>query len=138
MNRLLEVLEQFPLPELSRLLRRTSFSAIGVGIVALVVASLLGYPLFGLGAAIGLGLGLFNIRLITKQAINASDAQAKHPFRLLASQAAFRLGITTAAIIVLVVLSTQLGFGTVSGAAVFYFSFLANLVVQLMRKGFVA
>src|ERR1019366_4835279 len=99
MNRLLEVLEQFPLPELSRLLRRTIFSAIGLGAVALIVATALGYVLFGLGVCIGLGLGVANIRLVTKQATTAGASQSAHPVRALASQAAFRLSLTTAAII---------------------------------------
>jgi len=138
MNRLLEVLEQFPLPELSRLLRRTIFSAIGLGAVALIVATALGYVLFGLGVCIGLGLGVANIRLVTKQATTAGASQSAHPVRALASQAAFRLSLTTAAIIVLVLVSNQLGFGAVGGIAVFYFAFLGNLIVQVMGKGFVA
>jgi len=36
------------------MLRRTVFGAVGVGVVALVVLSIVGYPLAGLGACIGL------------------------------------------------------------------------------------
>ena len=54
MERLAAVLEQLDLPEISRMLRRTVFAALGVGVVALVVLSLVGYPLAGLGACIGL------------------------------------------------------------------------------------
>jgi hypothetical protein len=79
-----------------------------------------------------------NIRLVTKQATTAGASQSAHPVRALASQAAFRLSLTTAAIIVLVLVSNQLGFGAVGGIAVFYFAFLGNLIVQVMGKGFVA
>ncbi|MGO8875688.1 MAG: ATP synthase subunit I [Acidimicrobiales bacterium] len=138
MNRLAELFEQITLPELQRLLRRTIFSAIGVGAVALVVAGLLGYLLFGLGVCIGLVLGIVNVRLITQQTAKVSEAQTARPMRALASLTLFRLGVTTVVIVVLALVARQLGFGTVAGVALFYLVFLANLIVPIVRKGFVA
>ena len=43
MERLAEVLGQLDLPEISRMLRRTVFAALGLGIAALVVLAVLGY-----------------------------------------------------------------------------------------------
>jgi len=138
MNRLLEVFEQFSLPELNRLLKRTVFSAIGVGVVALVVAGLLGHLVFGFGVCLGLCLGLVNVRLITAQTAKVTASETSRPIRALASLTLFRLGVTTVVIVILAVVATQLGLGAVGGVALFYFTFLGNLIVPLLKKGFVA
>lgn len=138
MNRLAELFEQITLPELQRLLRRTIFSAIGVAVAALVAAGLLGHLYFGIGATIGLVLGIVNVRLITQQTAKVSESKTTRPVRALASLTLFRLGMTTMVIIVIAVVARQIGFGAVGGVALFYFVFLANLVVPLLRKGFAA
>jgi hypothetical protein len=135
MNRLADILGQFTLPELSKLLKRTMFSALAVGVVALLAGGLAGYILFGLGVAIGLGLGAANTRVLIRQATEAGASQSRHPVRVLASQSAFRLGAITAVAIGLLVMSRQLGIGTVAGALVFNFGFLVNSIVIILRKG---
>jgi hypothetical protein len=137
MNRLAELFQQITLPEISRLLRRTVFSAIGFGVVALGVAGVLGHLVFGIGVCVGLVLGIVNVRLITQQTAKVSESQTTRPMRALASLTLFRLGATTLVIVVLVLLAVQLGFGAVGGVALFYFVFLANLVIPLLHKGFV-
>jgi hypothetical protein len=135
MERLAAVLEQLDLPEISRMLRRTVFAAIGTGIVALVVLSVLGYPLAGLGVCIGLALGLGNIRLVmsTASRLNASGmVKIKRP---MAMNTLMRLGLTTVVAIGLVIVNLRLGFGVLGGVAVFYFLFVMNLVVTLLRQG---
>jgi hypothetical protein len=138
MNRLAEFFAQITLPEINRLLRRTVFSAIGFAVVALVVAGVLGHFVFGIGVCAGLVLGIVNVRLITQQTAKVSESKTKRPGRALASLTLFRLGATTIVIVVLVVISAQLGLGTVGGVALFYFVFLANLVIPLLRKGLAA
>lgn len=138
MNRLAELFEQISLPEIQRLLRRTVFSAIGVGVVAVAVAGVLGYLAFGIGVCVGLALGVVNVRLITQQTAKASERQLARPLRALASLTLFRLGLTTVVIVVLALLVRQLGFGTVGGVAVFYLVFLVNLIVPILRKGLTA
>jgi hypothetical protein len=135
MERLAAVLGQLDLPELSRMLRRTVFGALGVGIVALVMLLIFGYPLAGLGACIGLGLGLVNIRLVmsTASRLNASGAtKIKRP---MAMNTLMRLALTTVVAIVLVVVNLPLGMGVLAGIAVFYLLFVLNLVVTLLREG---
>jgi len=138
MNRLEEVLGQFTLPELGRLLKRTVFGAIGVGVVSLVVSGVLGYIVFGLGVCLGLALGIVNIRLIVTQTGRISASETPNRIRALASVTMFRIGAMTVVIILLAIVAQQLGFGTLGGVAVFYFVFLANLIVPLLKKGFVA
>jgi hypothetical protein len=138
MNRLAEFFEQITLPEINRLLRRTVFSAIGFGTVALVVAGVLGHLAFGLGVCVGLVLGIVNVRLITQQTAKVSESQTTRPMRALASLTLVRLAATTAVIVVLVLVAVQLGLGAVGGVALFYFVFLGNLVIPLLRKGLAA
>ncbi|MGA3353503.1 MAG: ATP synthase subunit I [Acidimicrobiales bacterium] len=137
MDRLAAVLGQLDLPELSRMLRRTVFAALGVGLVALVVLSLVGYPLAGLGSCIGLGLGIVNIRLVmsTASRLNASGAtKIKRP---MATNTLTRLALTTVIAIGLVVVDLALGMGVLGGIAVFYLLFVVSLVVTLLRQGVV-
>ena len=117
------------------MLRHTVFVALGAGIVALGVLSLVGLPLAGLGACIGLGLGLVNIRLVmsTASRLNASGlAKIKRP---MAMNTLMRLALTTVVAIVLVVVNLPLGMGVLGGVAVFYFLFVVNLIVTLLRQG---
>jgi hypothetical protein len=135
MERLAALLEQLDLPEISRMLRHTVFVALGAGIVALGVLSLVGLPLAGLGACIGLGLGLVNIRLVmsTASRLNASGlAKIKRP---MAMNTLMRLALTTVVAIILVVVNLPLGMGVLGGVAVFYFLFVVNLIVTLLRQG---
>ena len=117
------------------MLRRTVFASVGVAVAALIVLSLVGYPLAGLGACIGLGLGLVNIRLVmaTASRLNASGlAKIKRP---MATNTLMRLSITTVVAIALVIVNLPLGMGVVGGVAVFYFLFVVSLVAMLLRRG---
>jgi len=63
------VLEQLGLPEISRMLRRTVFGAVGVGVRRARVLSIVGYPARGPGPpASALVWGLANIRLVMSTA----------------------------------------------------------------------
>jgi len=135
MDRLAALFEQLPLPEVSRLLRRTAFSALAVGIVALVVAVVLGHFLVGIGICIGLGLGVANIRVITGTVARVAESGIEHPRRVLAVKTLYRLAVTTLVVIGLLIASVQLGLGTAGGIAVFYLLLIANLVRVLLQQG---
>jgi ATP synthase I chain len=133
MDRLAAVFEQLALPELTRLLRRTVLAAIGVGVVALGLSVLLNHPFIGLGACVGLALGMLNVRLVSSSAAKVSARQPEKPRRVLASHTLVRLAITTAVVIGLMFASPQLGLAAAGGTAVFYFVLLANLVRALLK-----
>jgi hypothetical protein len=135
MERLAAVLEQLDLPEISRMLRRTVFAALGIGVVALVVLSIVGYPLAGLGACIGLGLGLANIRLVMSTASRLNALGTTEIKRPMAMNTLMRLALTTVVAIVLVVVNLPLGMGVLGGVATFYFLFVVSLVATLLRRG---
>ena len=135
MDRLAALFEQLPLPEVGRIVRRTAISAIIVGVIALAVSIGLSHPFAGLGACIGLGLGLANIRLITGSVARVSASGTEHPRRALAVKTLYRLGLTTLVVIGLLFASVQLGFGTAGGIAVFYLLLIVNLVRVLLQQG---
>lgn len=135
MDRLAELFEQLPLPAISRLLRRTALSALIVGVIVLAVAVGTSHPFVGLGACIGLGLGLGNIRLITGSVAKVSASGTEHPRRALAVKTLYRLSLTTLVVIGLLFASVQLGFGTAGGIAVFYLLLIVNLVRVLLQQG---
>jgi len=117
------------------MLRRTVFAAIGVGIVALVVLSIVGYPLAGLGALIGLALGLANIRLVMSTASRLNSLGTAKVRRPMAMNTLMRLALTTVVAIVLVIVNLPLGMGVLGGLAVFYLLFVVSLVATLLRQG---
>ena len=134
MDRLTALFEQFSLPEIERLMRRTVFAAIGLGVVALVVAIVLSHALAGLGVVIGLAVGLVNIRLITRSVAKVTERQPTRPNRVLAGRAVSRLALTTFIVIALAILSVSIGLGTAAGIAVFYLLLVVNLVVSLLHQ----
>jgi len=133
-NGLAGLLEQFSLPELTRVLRRTALVAVACGLVGLVVAVLVSQTDFGFGLCIGLGLGLGNIRLVTLQTARVQQSKLAKPIRALASLTLARLGMTTVIVIMLAVLVTSLGLGAVAGIAVFYLIFIVNLIAGVFRQ----
>ena len=135
MDRLAALFEQLPLPEITRVLRRAAFGGIGIGVVALALSAILGHVLVGLGACIGLALGIVNIRLVTASVARINASPVERPKRVLASQTLSRLAITTAVVIGLLFASLQLGFGTAGGLAAFYFVLLVNLVRAILGHG---
>jgi len=108
---------------------------IAVGVVALALSALLGHALVGLGACIGLALGVVNIRLVTASVARVNAHPVSRPKRVLASQTLVRLAGTTVVVIGLIVASIQVGFGTAGGIAVFYFLLIANLVRSILKQG---
>jgi hypothetical protein len=133
MNSLAALLEQFSLSELTRVLRRTVLSSIALAAIGFVVAALLSAVIFAWGLVIGFVLGLLNIRLITAQTAKVGEKKMAKPIRALASLTLARLAITTVIVIGLAIASTALGLGVVAGIAVFYFMFLLNLIVGVLR-----
>lgn len=133
-NGLAGLLEQFSLPELTRVLRRTVLASLVAGVIGFVAAVLLSQTNFGFGLVIGLGLGLGNIRLVTLQTARVQKAQLSKPIRALASMTLARLGITTVIVIALAVAVTSLGIGAVAGIALFYLLFLVSLISGVVRQ----
>ena len=134
MDRLTALFEQFSLPEIERLMRRTVFAAIGLGVVAFGVSIVLSHVLAGLGIVVGLAVGLINIRLITRSVARVTAQAPNRPNRVLAGRAVSLLALTTLIVIALALISVSLGIGTAGGIAIFYLLLVVNLVVSLLHQ----
>jgi len=132
MDRLTALFEQLSLPEISRVLRHAALAALGLGIVAVAVSLLLSHGLIGLGAVIGLALGLLNIRVAVLAVKRVSADNPDKPRRVLATKSLYRLGLTTLVVIGLLLASVQLGFGVLGGIGAFYFVLLVSLLRSLL------
>ncbi|MGD1011529.1 MAG: ATP synthase subunit I [Acidimicrobiales bacterium] len=135
MEQLAAVLGQLDLPDISRMLRRTVYATAGLGVVVFVVLCVIGYPLAGLGACIGLGLGLANIRLVMSTATRLNASSATKIKRPMALNTLMRLALTTVVIVVLAILNLSLGFGVLGGITVFYLLFVVSMVVIVLHDG---
>jgi hypothetical protein len=120
---------------LGRALRRTRLSALVLGVIGLVVASLLGYPWVGLGIALGLVLAAINTRWVDSSVARLKNVEAKAARRPLAARTLGRLAVTTAAVLALLLLFTPMGFGALGGLVLYQAVFLSSMLGAVLRSG---
>jgi hypothetical protein len=120
---------------LGRALRRTRVSALVLGVIGLVVASLLGYPWVGLGIALGLVLAAINTRWVDTTVARLKNVDAKAARRPLAARTLGRLGVTTAVVFALLFLATPMGFGALGGLVLYQAVFLSSMLSAVFRSG---
>ena len=130
---MMNVFSALPVPQLSRLARRTALVAAAIGALCLVVTSIVGYALFGVGACLGLAMAMGNFRLIVRSTAKAAAAGQEHTRRPLVASTLGRLGLISVVALLLAWLVRPLGFGTIVGLALFQFTLLANVVMSLLR-----
>jgi hypothetical protein len=119
---------------LGRALRRTRITAVLMGVVGFVVAPLVGYPVAGLGIAVGLMLGALNTHWVDSSVArlkHLSDGKAAR--RPLAARTLGRLGITTAVVLALLFLVTPMGFGALLGLVLYQAAFLSSMITAVFR-----
>jgi hypothetical protein len=134
MDRLTSLFEQLSLPEIARIVRRTVFTGMGIGVVALGVSLAISHVLVGVGICLGLAGGLANIRLVTRSVARVNATPVERPKRVIAQRTVLRLVVTTVVVVALLLASVSLGLGTAAGIALFYFALIANLVRELLRS----
>jgi hypothetical protein len=120
---------------LGRALRRTRVSAGLAGVIALPVAAVLGYPWVGLGIVLGLVLAALNTHWVDATVARLKNVDAKAARRPLAARTLGRLGVTTAAVAVLLFLATSMGFGALGGLVLYQALFLSNMLSAVVRSG---
>jgi ATP synthase I chain len=125
----------FELPDVSAIARRTTSMALVFGVAAIVAAVSFGNPLVGLGACIGLGLGLFNFRMIGNSVVRVAASDVENKRRPLALNTLGRLGIITVVAIGLMLVSHSLGWGVFGGLFVFQIILLTNAARSMARPG---
>lgn len=134
MNGIGALVEQFSLPEISRVLKRTVIIALVAGAIAIIVSGLLGHILFGVGAYLGVALGLMNIRAITNQTAKVANSDTTKVFRAMAQMTLVRLGATTVAVVVLFIAARDLGLGSAVGLCAYYLIFVTNIAATIVHN----
>jgi hypothetical protein len=132
------VLENLPTDTLPRLLRRTTLSAIAVGVVGFVVAILIAPPLAALGVALGVGLAILNLRFLDRQAARVElrgEQSTKAVRRQLGSKTAARMVVVTLIVLGVVWLNAPLGIGIVAGLVLYQLVFVLNVLRVVAHQG---
>jgi hypothetical protein len=132
------VLENLPTNTLPRLLRRTTLSAIAVGIVGFVVAIFIAPPLAALGVALGVALAIVNLRFLDRQAASVElrgEQSTKAVRRQLGGKTTGRLIVMTAVILGFVWLNAPFGIGIVSGLVLYQIVFVVNVLRVVANQG---
>jgi ATP synthase I chain len=127
------LLTAFPLSEVDRIVRRTAYASIAIGIVGAVIAIVLGQPSVPIGLAIGLGLAIVNHRVFQSSALRFTTDEGvvnKKPF---AGSVALRLGVCTAIAFGLLYLDQPVGWGVIAGLALFQVTMLFYAMLALLR-----
>ena len=131
---MVNLFSSFSVPQISTVARRTVLASIGVGVVALVLGVMTGYPLVGLGVCLGLSMALVNFRLISRATVKAAGSEQENKRRPLVFNTLGRLGVISVIALGITFFVEPLGFGTLVGLAVFQFSLLGNVVVAMLRN----
>jgi hypothetical protein len=132
------VLENLPANTLPRLLRRTTLSAIAVGLVGFIVALLIAPPLAALGVVIGVGLAVLNLRFVDSQAAKVElrgEQSTKAVRRQLGGKTTARLAAVTVVVLAVVWLNGPLGIGIVTGLVLYQIVFVVNVLRVVANQG---
>ncbi len=132
------MLENLPTDTLPRLLRRTTLSAIIVGVVGFVVAIFVAPPLAALGVVLGVGMAIVNLRFLDSQAVKVElrgEQSTKAIRRQLGRKTTARLVIMTVVVLVAVFLNAPLGIGIVSGLVLYQLVFVVNVMRVVTSQG---
>jgi hypothetical protein len=132
------VLENLPTDTLPRLLRRTTLSAIIVGVLGFLVAIFVAPPLAALGVIVGVGMAILNLRLLDSQTVKVElrgEQSTKAVRRQLGGKTTWRLLLMTVIVLVAVFLNAPLGIGIVSGLVLYQLVFVLNVLRVVTGQG---
>jgi hypothetical protein len=125
----------FELPDIGDVSRRTVAASLLVGVIGLVAAFSFGHLWVGVGGCIGLALGTVNYRLAGVSVDKVAATGTDNPKRPLATNTLGRLGIVTVIALGLTFVNKGLGFGVLSGLAVFQFLLIFNVARSMAKAG---
>ena len=127
------MLTAFPIKEVERVVRRTAYASIAMGLVIAAIAIVLGQPWFAPGMAVGLGLAVANHRVFQSSAMRFTTPEGVISRKPFAGSVALRLGACTAIAIGGLLWNQPFGWGIVVGLALFQATMLTCAVVALLR-----
>lgn len=132
------MLENLPTNTLPRLLRRTTLSALAVGVVGFVVALFVAPPLGALGVALGVALAIINLRFLDRQAARVElkgEQSSKAVRRQLGGKTTGRLILMTVVALFFLWLNAPLGVGIVTGLVLYQIVFVVNVLRVMADQG---
>lgn len=132
------MLENLPTNTLPRLLRRTTLSALAVGVVGFVVAIFIAPPLAALGVALGVVFAIVNLRFLDRQAARVElrgEQSTKAVRRQLGGKTTGRLVVMTIVVLGFVWLNAPFGIGIVSGLVLYQIVFVVNVLRVVANQG---
>ena len=132
------MLENLPTNTLPRLLRRTTLSALAVGVVGFVVALFVAPPLGAPGVALGVALAIINLRFLDRQAARVElkgEQSSKAVRRQLGGKTTGRLIIMTVVALFFLWLNAPLGVGIVTGLVLYQIVFVVNVLRVMADQG---
>ena len=132
------MLENLPTNTLPRLLRRTTLSALAVGLVGFIVAIFFAPPLAALGLALGVAGAIVNLRFLDRQAARVElrgEQSTKAVRRQLGGKTTARLLVTTVIVLGFVWLNAPFGIGIVSGLVLYQIVFVVNVLRVVANQG---
>ncbi len=132
------MLENLPTNTLPRLLRRTTLSALAVGLVGFIVAIFIAPPLAALGLALGVAGAIVNLRFLDRQAARVElrgEQSTKAVRRQLGGKTTARLLVTTVIVLGFVWLNAPFGIGIVSGLVLYQIVFVVNVLRVVANQG---
>jgi hypothetical protein len=116
--------------------RRMTWPAVALGGVGLVVATIIGYPLAGVGVCLGLAFGMVNARLLQNAVERRFEiilGGTKRRTGFLSSGATHLAAITGISLL-LVWLVRPLGFGVLIGLALFQITMIGFAAAVMFRQ----
>jgi len=114
-------------------LRRPVAIAAAVGAVGLLVCGLFGHIVMGILLIVGLGLGLFNTRLLQRSVVKVISSE--NPSRTAIGRSSLpRLLLITALAVALGIFLKPDGFGVFLGLAVFQVIILGTTALPVMKE----
>lgn len=114
-------------------LRRPLIVATGLAVLGIVVAVVFGHPVMGILFAIGLGMGLYNARLLQKQVVRVLSGENPTK-RQLTGSSMQRLGVLTLIALAMGYFLRPDGLGVFIGLAVFQLVFMAHTIVPVLKE----
>jgi hypothetical protein len=114
-------------------LRRPMIVSAVVGTAGLIVAALLGHVVMGILGCVGLGLGLFNTRLLQRDVVNVIS-QENPTKKAVGVLSARRLLMITAIAVALGVFVRPDGLGVFFGLAVYQFVNIVHTAMPVLKE----
>ena len=114
-------------------LRRPLIAATALAVIGIVLGVVFGHPVMGILFAIGLGMGLYNARLLQKQVVKVISSENPTK-RQLTGSSMQRLGVLTLIALAMGYFLRPDGLGVFFGLAVFQLVFMAHTMLPVLKE----